>query len=105
MNIYTVMRWILCSAAIASVLSGCGNTVITAPHLSDAAHVIASSTNLAYGDLSACTKADAGPTDCSAVTNDLCAILQKATELENLAVAAGFTPAAPIQTISACSKK
>jgi hypothetical protein len=98
-------RWVLCSAAVASVLFGCGSTVITAPHLSDAAHVIASSTNLAYGDMSACTKADGGPTDCSAVTNDLCAILQKAAELENLAVDAGFTPAAPIQTISACSKK
>jgi hypothetical protein len=98
-------RWLMRSAAVVSTLFGCSSAPITAPNLSNAAHSIASSTNVAYGDMAACTRADASPTDCSGVTNDLCAILQKATELEALALDAGFTPAAPIQTISACSKK
>ncbi len=106
MKSYIALRWSLTSAAIVSMLIGCSvSTVITAPNLSDGAHVIASTTVDAYGNLATCTKADAGATDCSAVTNDLCAILQKASELENVALDAGYTPARPIVTIAACSKK
>jgi hypothetical protein len=93
-----------CVAIVGSILVGC-STVITAPNLSDGAHVIASTTGVAYADLNACIRADAGTIDCSAVTTDLCAILDKATEFENIARDAGFTPVTPIQTISSCAKK
>jgi hypothetical protein len=85
----------------ASGYCGCGGSGIPAQTASDEAHNIAVATVATFGDVATICPADAGASGaCRTVNGDLCSIMAKATELDGLAIDAGYKPTVPVSSLA-----